>query len=1009
MKDRLFRQISISAAEESGLIYLLFQSVFLGIFLGTFDVIAHSLFLTVFDEKMMARAYVVSGLTGIILTSFYSWYYTRNRLGNLAFTSFIFCAAVTLLLWVLLRINPSGLVLFLVFIMLGPLNILVMLSFRCTLDNSVQLRPGKKLMPLAEGGLITGIISGCYAIPILLSLNVKPSNILLISAAAVLTVTIIQAAAGKHILTQSGESQQSPPANGTLKPLLNSFREDPLLKGIVVFVVLSVMTAFFIQYLFMAVTRIQFPASGDMAHFLGLFTGSVMTFTLIVKFLVFPYFLRTFRLRTSLIISPFLIALITVVAVVTGFTGGYVPKAAGFILFFILLALSRLFSRLLKESVEYPSVKVVSQAFDERKRLTAEYGIAGTVNEIAAVLSGLVLAGLGILSFMKLIHFSMVLIVIAILWVFAGIRLYARYKNNIIETGAIQDQEGAGRSPDPAFTELKNRFSAEIIFNDDYFSLITGDFRCLENNNNKWYFNRILDQADIKQDINLLPALKKIRAGTGIDKEIRQRSSEIIKNLDDILSGSREKNGKAVNAMVMLADSHRPQTADVLKLLRDRNTDLRKVALCMIRKFRMTELLPEVCECIDKASLEVQAAEVLKNFGREADEALRRFYFRSSGNIEISNSILRLLGTTCSTDNEEFLFSILWSGPRQTREPALKSLAQCNYKIREDEKERLLLLISHVTGILTWNLSARITIKRKNDPLLLEAINKDIERWNSFLFNLLSITYGAVCVNSIRENINSGAPGSVNHALEIIDIVADEAVKSKLKALFDTISDKKKVNILHSFFPGEVNDFEKLAEDIINRDYNLLGVWIRACVIRNMPEIKNNELAQSIVALLFSPETVLREETAKLLARSGKDIYEEASDRIPLQAKERMEEIINGTIPEKELLYEKVKFLESLFHGMPEENLLFLAGKMKYTGKLVPELVPLLRNCILWKSNIGSPDFLAAIFYENVLDGIAGKNSDASCYYLPLQAVEEYHYKFPEHSPEILKYIDEIE
>ncbi len=54
-----------------------------------------------------------------------------------------------------------------------------------------------------------------------------------------------------------------------------------------------------------------------------------------------------------------------------------------------------------------------------------------------------------------------------------------------------------------------------------------------------------------------------------------------------------------------------------------------------------------------------------------------------------------------------------------------------------------------------------------------------------------------------------------------------------------------------------------------------------------MPEIKDGNLAQSLIALLFSPETILREETAKLLSRSGREFYMAASDRIPVEAKEQ--------------------------------------------------------------------------------------------------------------------------
>ncbi len=64
---------------------LLTQSVFLGIFIGTFDIAAHSLLLSTFDEKMMARGYVVSGFAGILITLLYSRLQRSVHYSNLAF------------------------------------------------------------------------------------------------------------------------------------------------------------------------------------------------------------------------------------------------------------------------------------------------------------------------------------------------------------------------------------------------------------------------------------------------------------------------------------------------------------------------------------------------------------------------------------------------------------------------------------------------------------------------------------------------------------------------------------------------------------------------------------------------------------------------------------------------------------------------------------------------------------------------------------------------------------
>jgi AAA family ATP:ADP antiporter len=351
MKDRLFTLLGIEPGEESMVSMLLTQSVFLGIFFGTFDISAHSLFLSIFDEKMMARGYVVSGLAGIILTTIYTRLQTRLIFREFATINLIFVTLLTFVLWFLLLLAPSHWVVFMVFILLGPLNILAMLGFWGTTGRIFTLRQGKRLFNLVDAGLIIGIIISCYAIPMLLSLNFKSHNILLISAAALMAGSVIQMLIGKRFLKESVKSSSISESFSKKRSVFVQFRYDRYIRIMGIFIALSVMTAFFVQYSFMAVTREQYPAEVDMARFLGFFIGSMMIFTLLIKLLVFSYLIRNYGLKTCLVLSPVLVAAFTVVAVLIGMLMGYTPASSGFMLFFMLLALSRLFSRSLKYSI----------------------------------------------------------------------------------------------------------------------------------------------------------------------------------------------------------------------------------------------------------------------------------------------------------------------------------------------------------------------------------------------------------------------------------------------------------------------------------------------------------------------------------------------------------------------------------------------------------------------------------------------------------------------------------
>ena len=88
---------------------------------------------------------------------------------------------------------------------------------------------------------------------------------------------------------------------------------------------------------------------------------------------------------------------------VMGYT---IETASGFMIFFILLALIRFLSKSMDDSIESPSFKVLYQTIDEKLRFGVQSFMDSAVKEAAAFLAGLILAGIGVLSFIRLIHFS---------------------------------------------------------------------------------------------------------------------------------------------------------------------------------------------------------------------------------------------------------------------------------------------------------------------------------------------------------------------------------------------------------------------------------------------------------------------------------------------------------------------------------------------------------------------------------------------------------------------------
>jgi hypothetical protein len=879
------------------------------------------------------------------------------------------------------------------------------------LFNREQLR---RLQPVAETGLIAGTVLISLIIPFLLSFKFTVPDILLVSTLSVFIALVIQIMIGNRFLVFVGEDDLGEPViNDKFQLRSIVFHEDPYSRIIGYFSALSVLTAIFIQYSFMAVTRELYPVAENMAGFLCLFTGSTMLMILFLKLVVFDLFLHTYGLRACLIATPILVAVFTTVAIAIGSVMGYTPDVpGGFIIFFLLIATARLISRALKDSVESPSVKIISQSVRKKTGTEILSGTLAINNNLLILFSGIVLTVFGLIGSVKIIHFSFLLLIIAFLWLYVAFWLFREYRNSIHEAaskaGIVRPEVGISSE----HHDFKNKFVAHLMFRKNYFNLISGNTSGLSGISNKVYYDRIIDHAVSKMDFNLITVLKQTSVTPDFDENIRQKAAEAAKILQENQATYKPVDEKTFDPVRTLSGTRKPQTTEILRLLRDSSIESKRLAIYMIGKFGMSDLSSEVCGCLSIPGLTSDASEVLNTFGQEAEGALIRLYLSSSGNTLMSRTILQLLGRRCNPGITEFLFLRLWANSRQQKEIALKCLINCNFKSADKEVERLNQLSSEIIGIITWCLAAKISLLRDNDTFLLEKINREITRWYKFLFNILSITYNPETISIISENIEGGTIESVSYALEMTDTMVSDIIKPQLIYLLDTVPDEVKLRNLFQFYTVEIPDRKKIHEDIINRDYNLISLWTKACALRTMTVTEDHDMAESVTALLFSPEEIIQEEAAYLIARTNPELYFSASDRIPDSIKNRLDNIISGTREKREMLFEKTQFLSSLFGGILEDELLSLASEMRFKKKINVDEEDMKVGFMVWPISDENPGKQVIVFYD-----VSGNSPQLSnnqwtnlpCYFLPLDAVERYHVQYPDNSLEILKYIDDNE
>ena len=1014
-------KLFVSGREKRSIIgLLLIQSVVIGIYYSIFNITAHATFLSRFDETDMARAYFFSGLLGAGLTFLYSFLQSRMRFSLLSVLNMVFILILTAVMWILVRFAPEPWVFYLFFMLLGPLFILTVMGLRGTSTRIFKGLEEQRTSGVLNSALISGFIIGSFIIPVLLPVIYVP-DMLIISAVSIIVAFLIQLdiiKGHKQNLLKNAHPEHSETG---LKVFLNK----KYIRLLGIFFALSVAVLFFVQYSFMAVTRVRYPSEFALARFLGFFEGSMMILALIINVFLFSRIIKRQGTEIALAISPVLIGLFTIVAIALGSTGEISGGTPGFLVFFLIMAFSRIFSRSMNISVERPALNILSQPLGENLRHSVKSAIDGRINEIAVLATGLLLTGIGALTFVKLIHFSWVLLLLIVAWGIVALRLYKSFRFSIKKSLDEEVFEQTGYTQETEKGNFKTAGSAGLFISNNYFDLITSSDIHENISDNRLMLKQVINKAEQHLNPDMLPLLRHLMSGKYGNNGLGERLHSVLKGIEsglekegfgkrkDLVSTIEESSNRKMHLQAIMAQQAPPVVTDLMRLIRDEDDDIRRETIYIAGKFRIRELLPEICECLDNEHLARDAYSVLRSFGEEAFPALSRHFFRSSGNIMVRRLIVRLFAETGGKKATDFLLPRLWSVHRLLRQEAVRGLEKCGYKTDDNNRERINHEILYIVGLLKWNLSAQLILKENDDNLLYENIDKDSEWWLNLLYDMLTLSYEKNAVQRIRENLEHGTVVSVSFALELLDMTVEEGIKPQLKALFDQAPTRIKLKNLSRFYPGDLPDYKTLVTELVNKDYNHIGVWTKVCSLRRLYELTKPAETDFLVALLFGVHRILREESCRYLQDNYDDVYRNCSYRLPKLYRDQLDEILDNHIKDNELVYIKLLSLLQFFPGIPENILISMAEKIKLLNKIEDSLPEPGTDFIIWPAASGNNELKDSIYFNwhtagHTFDTEKLRGESGVYYVLYMKDIENFVFYEPEYSSLVVNYIDSI-
>ncbi len=932
---RINEALNIRRDEILPVSLFIFQSVFLGTFLGAFDVGANTLFLKAFDSSMISKAFAVSGLIGIGLTSLYTYFQGRIIFSRLSVFNLLAVFLITFLLGFGYYFTDSKWLAFGLFVMMGPLNIVALVGFWGTVSRIFDLRQGKRIFGIIDAGQVIGVILSSWAVPFLVASGFKTHNLLYISAVSIFISFIIQIFISSLFPGQlKGKVTQEQKESRFFDTM-----KIPYVRTMAIFVILSMLVAFFVHYLFLAVAKTRFENTEELAKFLGALMGTLTFVSILIKSFVYGTLMKNYGLKVTLLISPAIMAILTVSAALIGSFFGYTLESASFTFFFLLISLSKLFQQALKNSVESPSLKMIYQSLDPSIRYDVQARVDGTVNETAALFSGILLTIFSLISFFTLIHYTYVLFLIIILWAAITVYLYKGYRKTLqLTLLRTVRRESKSKKTNTIIPKVSIEIITEqlsIIEKSKPWNLVAYiKDKLFETDSSK--FPVLLDKIKDLGNITLISHLNKLKARVNqesvlksIDETIDilnqiKTDSEDLGKIKELLS-SKNFEDRIYAANLIGASSDLEIKNNLTFLMRDLVPAVKKQAIWAARGSKSKEIISFLIDFLDKDQYAPLAHASLIGSGETGIEMLDLAYNKTSVSDKFKERVLRVIPETGSLIAPSVLFNKL-SVKSHFSSIILEGLLRIDFVAEEKDRMTLNKKLIEQAAVCAWNINAFYYCPHESKiPYLKDELEREFHRSIHHLFDLLKLGYDKNSIEAVLENLEAGTGQSISFAVELVDTFVEEDIKPYIVPLLEDNSISNKIWALQNYFPLREFDTEGLIKAVINRDNNLIGKQAKIYALNAFQHIDNFSVSTDLVAQMFTTDKILRQISAQLIEGIDKSQYLNAKKRLNDKLRVELDKQLSIIQSTGLSATDRINFFKTCFKGSAEErDILFM-------------------------------------------------------------------------------------
>ncbi len=913
MKDSLLKRVfSIQEGETGRVGLLLIMSFFMGAFLATFSVAAQTQFLGLPDgSQKLPEAFVLSGIFGLFATLAYNFLQRRipfRILAILSLSTITLIAAFIEFGHTYFDLDERSLRFF-AYAQIAPFTLVILLVFWGTFNRLFNVKQSKRLLGSVDQGALLASLISFFTIPLVLKIKgFDIENLFTISLVGIIIFTILFIVLSNRFADESWSLKKEKELNQKLT--VGSFFGNKYVLFLSLFIIASMVALTFVDYSFLNASVQFFSDKGPDAlpSFLSYFEATVVIFSFLFQTFAADKVIADYGLKTSVLVNPILIGLFTVVALVIGLSFGYTTESSSFIIFFIMIAMSKLFVLSVKESLDEPSFKLYLLPIETNIKLDVQTKLEGVITGLATLIAGGLILMIQKFNLVDLIYMTVFAIPLMLGWYFVASKLYAIYRETL-QTTLIKNKAKVDHKIDREYTVDK---VLEKEINSSVEDKVIYGLKLMEKLEPTLFENAVMRLTDSEYPKVKSFAVEKIQE-LGIDKETVKNPE--IRNLaktaqgeaedSDLLSISPDKLMKLSKSVkpadrILAAKLLRKLISQrtifiLLELLRDASVQVRHEALITARKVKRPETWSVLVELLSSPSYGHDAAAALIEAGSAALPVLETSFHKSGQTDLVMLRIVQIMGRIGGDEALALLWKKADYPDKRIVKQILYSLRYINYRASGRQAQEVTDLLETELGKTIWNLAALNELPDEPEyALLRDAIREEIRSNFDHVTMLLSILYDPEAVQLVRENIESGDPNGIAYALELMDLFVEKDLKPKLFPLFDDIPVEQKLEQLQIYFPRESYNPIQVINYILNRDFNMNNRWTKVCAVYVSAYLKDFRVSRGLIAQMFNQDKMLQETAAWVIFNKDKNVYKVISERLPLRDKKFLDSSIEN-------------------------------------------------------------------------------------------------------------------